>query len=232
MNKHYWRDFFERRAAISADPVFTADWSQSGFAIRYRFIRHTLKRIARPNFTLLDGGCGVGSYLELGKNMGMQVIGVDLSRAMLGTAVRKGLSCCRGDIENLPIAGKSCDLIISVGVMQYLENASRCLFEFSRVLKPGGHVILTTLNQKSIRAIIVKTLGIDNKRAYLLSELIHEAHSCGMILEEARYLYFFPVGLGFLAKILNLHDGLNRGCNLLANAVGVVLKKPSYHSGR
>lgn len=56
--------------------------------------------------------------------------------------------------EPLPIRGTLFDLIISVEVIEHLENPRRIAREWGRLLKPGGALIVTTPNVESWRSII------------------------------------------------------------------------------
>ena len=53
----------------------------------------------------------------------------------------------------LPCADASFDAIISTEVIEHLENPRAVFREFSRLLRPGGRLLLTTPNQESIRSL-------------------------------------------------------------------------------
>ena len=53
----------------------------------------------------------------------------------------------------LPCPDASFDAIISTEVIEHLENPRAVFREFSRLLRPGGHLLLTTPNQESIRSL-------------------------------------------------------------------------------
>jgi 2-polyprenyl-3-methyl-5-hydroxy-6-metoxy-1,4-benzoquinol methylase len=53
----------------------------------------------------------------------------------------------------LPCADASFDAIISTEVIEHLENPRAVFRELSRLLRPGGSLLLTTPNQESIRSI-------------------------------------------------------------------------------
>jgi 2-polyprenyl-3-methyl-5-hydroxy-6-metoxy-1,4-benzoquinol methylase len=53
----------------------------------------------------------------------------------------------------LPCADASFDAIISTEVIEHLENPRAVFRELSRLLRPGGSLLLTTPNQESIRSL-------------------------------------------------------------------------------
>jgi ubiquinone/menaquinone biosynthesis C-methylase UbiE len=97
---------------------------------------------------VLDLGCGpgqVGQYVAL---RGVEVIGVDLSMQMLGTArarfPRTGVVC--GDMRQLPTRSHSCSGVIAFYSIQHLRRAhlDLGLAEFRRVLAVGGGLLIAT----------------------------------------------------------------------------------------
>ena len=53
----------------------------------------------------------------------------------------------------LPCPDASFDAIISTEVIEHLENPRAAFREFSRLVRPGGRLLLTTPNQESIRSL-------------------------------------------------------------------------------
>lgn len=94
--------------------------------------------------SILDAGCGTGSCMQYLEEYG-QVAGVDLAPEALGFCRQRGLERLgRASIVELPFADATFDLITSFDVMSSceLELVSTALCEFSRVLRPGGHLLL------------------------------------------------------------------------------------------
>lgn len=108
------------------------------------------KKFAPKNGLILDFGCGCGygTYL-LARNS--FAIGVDINREAIEFARRnyKGnLQFIVGGIDQLKkFEDKSFDLVCSFEVIEHLDEPSQFFGEAKRILKKGGHLILSTPNR-------------------------------------------------------------------------------------
>ncbi len=103
---------------------------------------------------LLEVGAGAGyAAIELARRSG-SVIALDSSSAMvaqLAAAVRTAgvqdrVVVARADVEELPLATASQDAVLALGVLPWLACPERALEEMHRVLRPGGHLVLSADN--------------------------------------------------------------------------------------
>ncbi|MEU8676129.1 methyltransferase domain-containing protein [Streptomyces sp. NPDC048560] len=104
----------------------------------------------RPAATVLDVGCGDGSAAATAARElnGHRVVGVDWSQgALLRAAPRLG-QVVRGELTDggLPFASGSADAVIFSEVVEHLVDPDSALDELHRVLRPGGHLMLSTPN--------------------------------------------------------------------------------------
>ena len=108
---------------------------------------------------MLEVGCGPGSLLGPLSGAGYVHFGVDLSMAMIARFSERsaGLGLpSRGacaDAEALPFPDRSFDLVVAVGLLEYLPSASGFLAEAARVLRKGGRLLLSVPSAVSPHAL-------------------------------------------------------------------------------
>jgi len=146
----------------------------------------------RPGETVLDlgSGAGIDAFLasrEVGDKG--RVIGVDMTPAMLvrarANAAKVGAQNVEfrlGEIEHLPVADGSVDVIISNCVINLSPDKPQVFREAMRVLKPGGRMLVSDLVltkalpesvRTSLEAYVGCVAGASMKADYL--RLIREA---------------------------------------------------------
>ena len=95
---------------------------------------------------LLDLGCGNGATVEhLASKWGLTAVGLDPSPLLLGYGTRrgKGLPYVRAVGEHLPFRRGMWDGILLECVLSVAGDANAVIAECARVLKVGGHLIIT-----------------------------------------------------------------------------------------
>lgn len=110
---------------------------------------------------VLDLGCGAGHYLVELAQRGFDCTGADVSPSMLDLARKKlaeaafpDVPLIQADCCALPFADSSFDLVLCIGLMEYLEDDSCALREIKRVLRPGGFAVVTFPNFYKLRNLL------------------------------------------------------------------------------
>ncbi|MEU8790617.1 class I SAM-dependent methyltransferase [Streptomyces sp. NPDC048643] len=100
--------------------------------------------------TVLDIGCGDGTAAQAAAPLlaGHRVVGVDWSQDALRRARTRVPYAVRGELSGggLPFAPSSADAVLFSEVVEHLVDPDGALDEIRRVLRPGGHLMLSTPN--------------------------------------------------------------------------------------
>jgi malonyl-CoA O-methyltransferase len=95
---------------------------------------------------VLDAGCGTGRYMRLVHALGAQVIGIDLSPAMVSRARDGGAAVVCGDMAALPVTSATCDVVLCGLSIVDVAALGPVVREFARVLRPRGVLVCSTLH--------------------------------------------------------------------------------------
>ncbi len=80
-------------------------------------------------------------------NLGFKAIGFDGEPAQVAHVRQCGFEAINGDLErDLPYAASECDLVTCLEVIEHVARAEHLLHEIWRVLRPRGHLLLSTPN--------------------------------------------------------------------------------------
>jgi SAM-dependent methyltransferase len=91
--------------------------------------------------SLLDVGCGTGSYTAALAQHGWNVTGVDISEDMLRLARERGVRTIRTDATALPFEDASFDAAVSVLTNTDLDDLAAVVREIARVLRPDAPLV-------------------------------------------------------------------------------------------
>ena len=128
-----------------------------GQYVRHKRVLELIDDLGGIPGTVLDVGCGTGVLVcELLKR-GHAVFGVDLSESMIARSRRMVAEVVpdhrdnshldTGDAEQLDFEASYFDIVVASGLAEYLESDELFFRECSRVLKPGGKVIISFRNR-------------------------------------------------------------------------------------
>jgi len=160
MKVHHW----DRLA-----PIYEAEVCDIFVRDRRRVIAGWLRQagLLRGRKTLLDIGCGIGSFIKkYGRRFGAKT-GTDHSRQMLQIAARRcrALPDCawlRADVQALPAAlHDRGDLVVCSNVVTFVSAAAchRTMQEVARCAKPGGSLMFILPSLESHDMVVALESG-------------------------------------------------------------------------
>jgi len=129
----------------SLDLMFLRSW----------YVGRELRRMRasfKPGANVLDAGTGFGQYSDRIKRMypNVSIAALELERDHLYGVedyfkkVHPDISILLGDVQSLPLAEQTFDVIVSVDVMEHVLNDEETFAEFNRILRPGGMFLMHT----------------------------------------------------------------------------------------
>ncbi len=102
---------------------------------------------------ILDAGSGTGIFTREFLARGAGVVGLDISRTMLRRAAATNAALAgrqvAADMVSLPFRDGVFDKSVSVTALEFIADAARAVAELFRVTRPGGTVVVATLNSLS-----------------------------------------------------------------------------------
>lgn len=159
---------------------------------------------------LLDIGCGGGLISEPMARLGADVVAVDAAEKNIKTAslhaTQSGLEIDfrNTTAEALAEAGEQFDVIVNMEVVEHVADVSAYLTACRKLLKPGGIMLLSTIN-RTPKAYLFAIIGAERvlrwlpvgahdwKKFIKPSELADYLNDCGMEASSATGFVFAPL---------------------------------------
>ena len=153
--------------------AWTDYWKDNGFARRMtesvrsilysRMMALYLNSHIRKNDEVLEAGCGSGSFASFIKG---RYYGIDWTEAALERASHRvdRRRLFMGDITNMPFRDGRFDVIISQGILEFIDDWGPFLKEFARVAK--RRVIIIFPSRYSIPSLIRFLVGRKDNKAF------------------------------------------------------------------
>ena len=161
--ERFWRPAFVRMVAGKGSASSTG-----GFPGEFFIHKNSLGMEDRDG-PWLDLSCATGMFSRAmaGACPGDWVIGLDISRAMLDVASKRGkgysnLLFVRADVHDIPLKDESISGVNNAGALHVYDDLEAGLAEIFRVLKPGGVYVGSTFSPATtkVRRVFAKAAGV------------------------------------------------------------------------
>jgi len=140
---------------------------------------------------VLDAGAGTGHCSDglIRRYKKARVLSLDFALPMLHQAGKRGRwlrrpTCVCGDIEQLPLADQSVDLVFSNVAIQWCINLEQTFAEFLRVLKPEGLLMFSTFGPDTLKELRTAWSQVDQTPH--TSEFV-DMHDIGDVLVQQQF---------------------------------------------
>jgi len=187
---------------------FHPDYSRLVFAP----VDEALERHVKPDALVLDAGAGMGTWvLRRHRATTRLCVGLDLCRP----AGWAGGAFIEGDVTRLPFAPGVLDLVVCYNVVEHLADPCAAFSEFTRVLSPGGWLIVKTPNLRSplIAAARLVSIGVRRRLKRRLGDAEAAVFPAFYRCNSASELHEALTGAGFSREVL---VGVDQTCEYLA----------------
>jgi SAM-dependent methyltransferase len=150
----------------------------------------------RPDraWRVVEVGAGTGANLAVLTGFASRlVVACDVSVDAL-RRLQNRAALTRADATSLPFMSDSIDLLLAADVIEHLDDDGDALREFARVLRPGGHLILTVPAFQSLWG--PQDVVAQHRRRYrrsALLRLVRETQVSVATCFHFNYMLFAPI---------------------------------------
>lgn len=195
----------------------------------------------RTNPTLLDVGCWEGAFSRrCGDALGAgRLLGVEVYEQQAAEAEARGMEVARADLETgrLPWEDESVDVVLCNQVLEHLKNVWLPMSEMHRVLRRGGHAVISVPNLASLHNRALLALGRQptsirvfgpHVRGYAFGEFREFVARGGAYeVERALSAGFYPLPAGWSAPLNRLWPAAGHTTVVLARKTAA---PPPWHA--
>jgi 2-polyprenyl-6-hydroxyphenyl methylase/3-demethylubiquinone-9 3-methyltransferase len=188
--------------------------------VRLAFIRNTaLRHFDRDakalapfsGLTLLDVGCGGGLVTEAMARQGFDVLGIDAAEENVAAAAAHAREMATppryhcAAAEDLVPEQANFDVLLALEILEHVVDRAEFLATCAQLLKPGGLIVLATLN-RTLKSLALAKVGAEYILRWLPAgthdwnnfvspeTLSSELRELGLTIVETRGITFDPLG--------------------------------------
>jgi 2-polyprenyl-6-hydroxyphenyl methylase / 3-demethylubiquinone-9 3-methyltransferase len=153
-----------RRNDLAQYDTLVAEWWRPGGVFApLRGIAAARARLVPPaprhGAVLVDLGCGGGLMAEHIRPKGYHHVGVDRVGSALAQAQAHGLTPVRADVTALPLRDGCADVVCAGELLEHVPDVPATVAEACRILRPGGLLLLDTLNATWLARFVAVTVA-------------------------------------------------------------------------
>lgn len=151
-NPNYKPIFLQSEPSVEDVLATWAPESRWLYDLRYEELADTVISGVASGARVLDVGCGDGYLLAklVRKRPDLQVLGIDHNPYRLELAKRRGIKTMLADAEYMPFESTKFDIVVMTYVLGQTIRPHMTLFEATRVLVPGGKLVLAVPSRHSL----------------------------------------------------------------------------------
>ena len=182
--RHYAEIGANYGSARRKGSIIDAFWSRWARPREVRIVMAVID--ARPGETVLDVGCGSGTYAKLLAANGNPVMAVDSCASMV-EAVRPSVCSAQvAEIETLALF-RQFDLVLCLGVLDFVADPASCLLRLAQHVKQQGRLIALVPRRgpRGWYYAIAKLLSGIRVNTFDLESLDALARQCGLVREAS-----------------------------------------------
>lgn len=166
---------------------YDEDMNLKFFKIRIKILKKLISRY-KPK-KVLEVGCGTGIFLDYFHNSFESAVGVDNCKPMIYFArknhKRKNIKYIFSNDNPLPFKDNVFDMVLSMGVIEYVKDQKNHVEECLRVLKKNGILFLTTPTKSLVNIYdIIRKVGFAVERYWAINKYFSFKELHNMFNEE------------------------------------------------
>jgi ubiquinone/menaquinone biosynthesis C-methylase UbiE len=243
------RRFSDARSARKWAEMYDSDTDslqEASFRARCDAAVEYVGRVLPAGGRVLDLGCGSAPVLSRLRQQGVSCTGLEYSVDMLRHAKERLHSLQlddgdlhRGDCRGTPFGAATFDVVVCLGVISYVEDYGVVLREINRILKPGGHALVSFRNRfnpilwdpfAGLKTLARAATGRLRPEPYKIGRFM-DFREFRRKMDEAGFEYRDFIGIGLGPVKLNRRALLPERASIrLSDSLAVVLHKLGWQA--
>lgn len=165
-NSNFWDELcgtgLANEMGISDFSPFNLEKFDSEYLKMYPYLSKYYQREPLIGKKVLEIGLGYGTFGQMLAEKGCDYFGLDIAQGPV-TMMKYRLELMRcgnpdniqkGSALNIPFKDSMFDYVYSIGCLHHTGNIALAIQEISRIVKPGGKVIIMLYNKNSFRQLV------------------------------------------------------------------------------